>query len=127
MSKFYNAKQVMRYVDRATPDMSDNMRSEVSGKSQRCIYRYRRQRWMMQKTVEDLLDAFDLGYLLHTEDWETKDVSETNEQRCQRYQSMNISLRTQNADLRRKLENHRRKLERFRKNNPSLYSIYSQS
>jgi hypothetical protein len=84
----------MHFIDRANPDMPDTRKSLIADKSEKSFYNYRRKECMYLETAEDLLDAFDLGYLLHTGDidtWEIE-VKESNHAALRKAQAHNGKL-----------------------------------
>lgn len=95
--EWVNAQQVMHFIDRAEPDMSDLKKAEKAGKSARRLYAYRKQQKMTRDVAEDLLDAFDLGYLLHTGDIgiERVEVHESMHSKMRRAQAANKNLRAE--------------------------------
>jgi hypothetical protein len=97
--RYVNAQQVMRFIDRAEPDMSDIQKSIKVQRSPKRWYNYRRQERMDYDTAERILDIFDLGYLLHTGDIEIYE-SEIKE-------SMTDLLATSRESLRKTKQDYR--------------------
>lgn len=97
IKEYVNSRQVMHFVDKATPDMSDIMRAEILGRVPKRLFDYRRQERMRRSTAEHILDAFDLGYLLYTGDIDTfeEGVKESSYQRIKTMEKNNRIYRSE--------------------------------